>query len=223
MPEEKLQTLLNNPEMKEKFGLGHTTDTAQLVHDICAHEVRYICSIDVDCVMQVPGLSDGLRPGCRGERVIVNPDSNCSLIVTCADEVIRPDCSGVDIRVGIQLAFGDIPTQRYLVMDRVLKFTCTSFKSFPDGATVSGSEALKTSDGSCVVVDLRCMVLPPDSTNPNPRIRIYGKVIDKLWKEENLWILAVRPYDGVTVKKEFPEPHKIGGCSNESPECPFAR
>jgi hypothetical protein len=49
-------------------------------------------------------------------------------------------------------------------------------------------------------------------------LRIAYRVIDKLWKHENLLVSAIRPYPGVgeleniTVSQTFNSGHTIGAC-----------
>ncbi|MEA4822865.1 MAG: hypothetical protein VB111_04320, partial [Clostridiaceae bacterium] len=53
-------------------------------------------------------------------------------------------------------------------------------------------------------------------------LQIVYKVIDKLWKHENLLVSAIRPYPGVgeleniTVSQEFNSGHAIGACLGTS-------
>lgn len=207
-----------------KFGVNEPIDGCDC-HDICVQEVRLICAKEVDCFIKVPGIA-GRRIGCRGEREVEDLNGPCRLIVTCAEERLREDCKAVILRVGIQIIFGDLPRNTRLILDRVLEFTCNEFFPFPEGDPIWGRRlrrALRKIDGSCVVVDLDCEVLDDHEHDGEPVVRIFGTIVDKLWKNENIWVTGLRPYKGITVKHEFPEPHKIGDCATEEDECPFAR
>jgi len=98
-----------------------------------------------------------------------------------------------------------------LVVERNIPIECTEFFAFPDGGAVSGNalrQALRTIDGSCIVAQLQCQILD----SGNPRVRVFGNIVEKLWKHENLWVEAIRPYSGITVDQEFGEPQRIGPC-----------
>ncbi|MEW5953588.1 MAG: hypothetical protein AB1815_07590 [Bacillota bacterium] len=200
-------------------------DLSLRLRDICVQEVLYQCFIKVDC--ELPIFTVAGAANCRGEAELTDPSgifTDCRLIVTCADEELFDNCRGVRLRIGVQIVLTEqlnSGVTRTLVLDRTLFFNCIRFFPFPIGTPISGADlaaALRRIDGSCIVIDLNCEVL----NGVRPRIRIFGKIIDKLWKEENLWILAARPYRGITVKQEFPEPHRIGPCDprTENP-CPF--
>lgn len=212
--------ILNNRSLRKKLGVARPdSDSVCSCHDICVEEVRYVCATNVDCQLSVPGI-DGGPTGCRGERLIISPNHDCKLVVTCAEEYLRNDCKAVIMKVGVQLILGSKECR--LVLNRILEFTCDTFYSFPDGSCVTGnalSDAMKKIDGSCMVIDLYCKVVPSDGTNPNPSIRICGTIVDKLWKHENIWVTGLRPYKGITVKSEFGEPHKIGPCGEMPEEC----
>jgi len=202
-------TIFNNPELRAKFGILNQEAFCHC-RDICAHEVRLICAKPVDFSIPIPAVADGLGPGCRGERIPLNPDGGCNIVVTCADERLGENCDRVFINVGFQIILSTITGT--LMIQRNLPLECTEFFPFPDGGgPISGAalrERLREIDGSCIVVQLQCEVLD----SGNPRVRVFGNVVDKLWKEENLWVQAIRPYRGITVSQKFPEPHEIGPC-----------
>lgn len=184
-----------------------------MCHDICVQEVRLICAQDIDCIIPIPTRGDGLVSGsCRGELDPLSPDVTCEVLIVCAEEELQFDCKGVDIRIGFQIILRQPAPCPILVVEKTCDFKCTTFFTFPEGEEVRGAalrRALREIDGSCIVVqDLKCVILDRE----NPRVRITGKLVDKLWKYENLWVSAIRPYEGISIKREFPEPHKIGEC-----------
>jgi len=203
-------TIFNDPDRRTKFGILNEQGFCHC-RDICVQEVRLICAKPIDFVIPIPAVGDGLRPGCRGERFPLNPDGGCNIIITCADETLGPNCDRVFVNVGIQIIINSVLGP--LVIERSIPLECTEFFAFPDGgAGVSGNalkEALKIIDGSCIVAQLQCQILD----SGNPRVRVFGNIVDKLWKHENLWVEAIRAYSGITVEQEFGEPHKIGECT----------
>lgn len=212
---EKSFEILNDPEFMERFGLNANVN-ASVLHDICVQDVKYTCTQDIDLYVPIPGTGNSLIPGsCRGELIPLTPDVTCNVSVICAEESLKPTCLGVDIRVGFQIILTPPPNTNLcptMVINHYQNFECTTFCPFPSGAPITGTavrNALKTIDGSCVVVkDLCCHI----DDGQCSRVHITGCLIDKLWKHENLIVLAVKPYGGVTVSQEFPEPHKIGEC-----------
>jgi len=203
-------TIFNDPARRARFGILNEQAFCHC-RDICVQEVRLIAARPIDFTIPIPAVGDGLRPGCRGERIPLPPGGSCSIVITCADEALGPNCDRVFVNVGFQVLI--TTTAGLIMIERSLPIEFTEFFAFPDGGSgVSGNalrEALRTIDGSCIVVQLQCQILD----GSNPRVRIFGNVVDKLWKHENLWVEAIRPYSGITVEQEFGEPHKIGPCT----------
>lgn len=204
--------ILNNKTIAEQKEI---LQDRTIVHDICVQDVKYICAQNIDLDVPIPAQSGGFIPGsCRGELIPIDPNVTCKVQVICAEESLKPTCLGVDIRIGFQITL--IPPNPafcpVMVINHYQDFECTSFLPFPSGAPISGAalrEALKKIDGSCIVIqNLNCEILDGQCS----RVHITGELIDKLWKCENLWVLAYAPFDGTCVKQEFPEPHKIGEC-----------
>jgi len=193
-----------------------------ILHDICVNDVKYYQERDIDIEIPIPAQSGGSDGGCRGELIPLDPDVTCNVRVICAEESLKTNCRGVIVRVGFQVTLTP-PNPNLcpvMVLNHYEDFEFTSFFPFPSGSPISGSalqEALKKIDGSCIVTeDLSCEILDGQCS----RVHITGRLIDKLWKHENLWLLAYAPFGGITVGQEFPEPHKIGVCD---PSCPDLR
>jgi len=212
---EKEFEMLNDPEVVERFGFDQDSRIIpNVLHDICVPDVKYICTQPIDLYVPIPATGGGLVTGsCRNELIPLTPDVNCAVSVICAEEKLKPTCLGVDIKVGFQIVLTPpnplvCPT---MVINYYHDFDCTTFCPFPTGAPITGDavrNALKTIDGSCVVVkDLCCHI----DDGQCSRVHIRGTLIDKLWKHDNLYVLGVA-LGGVTVSQEFPEPHKIGEC-----------
>lgn len=192
-------------------------------HDICVQDVKYLCCKDIDLQIPIPAQSGGPDAGCRGELIPIPPTVRCNVILICADEHLKPTCDGVNIQVGLQVTLTPPNPQEcpIMVVNHIEDFECTKFWTFPSGPEISGEQlrqALKMIDGSCMVIqDLQCRIeFGPKCATAH----VVGKLIDKLWKNEDLCFKAFAPFHGITVKQEFPEPHKIGECTVPCPPIP---
>ncbi|QBQ04789.1 hypothetical protein E2C16_03480 [Sporosarcina pasteurii] len=195
------------PQLQNSIGSIIGADPFTL---ICANQDRYIC---VDLFSQSYPLSDFAgASNCRGVVLPIDP-TDCEVILTCADEVPREDCSAVDVTIGYQVIVRDPedPTCAVVIND-THTFSCFGFVSVSEpnfGSFVPASEALRIADGSCVQVWLDC-----DVSDDGTELIVRGFIIDKLWKKENLLILApaFRLNDTVTVESEFLQ--APGPCEN---------
>ncbi len=220
----------------EKF--GYQVDVACECHDICVQDVKLICVKHLNISIPIAGRNGAF--GCRGLFEIDGEYDEVNCRVFCAEEELvleGPDrCLVVKNEVGVQAS---LTIKRLLLSDMIFvhehveKFDCrfTDFYRFPDGTgfpnTKAGREAFKEIirfiDGSCKVVIIeRCEIVTDENLEPGellcPRVEIDLKVIDKLWKHENLLVSALKPYpENITVKDEFNDLHQIGGCP---PPCP---
>ncbi|MBU4532651.1 MAG: hypothetical protein U1D96_07365 [Eubacteriales bacterium] len=203
-----------DPALREAFGYQEELADCQC-HDICVPDVRLICAEEITHVFSLPGVN-GPAFGCRGGRVITEafPATCESVTVRCAEEELNEDCDAVLNTIGLEivLLLTVNGCETYLVINTDVEFECTTFFTFPDGLEVSGedlTEALKFIDGSCKTIIIEsCQVL----NDANPRVEVELKVIDKLWKHENLLVSAVKPYpENITVSQLF-ERNLIGPC-----------
>ncbi|WP_342535970.1 hypothetical protein [Sporosarcina sp. FSL K6-3508] len=183
---------------------------------ICAHQDRFICVDTFE--KRYPVVDFTGAQNCRGVVSPIDPD-NCEVILTCANEAPREDCSAVDVTIGYQvIAPNPNDTTCALVINDTHSFYCSRFFSVSTdpgiGRRVYASDALKIVDGSCVQVYLNCSV-SADGTE----LIVRGFIIDKLWKKENLLIAApaFRLNNTVTVEDEFdqaPGPCPTNGAGN---------
>lgn len=190
-----------DPVLRERFGYQELEATCRC-HDICVPDIRLICVREITHVVPIPG-SNGVAAGCRGGRIITSvPFAIESVTIRCAQETLAAACDEVENQIGLEIVLSSVVggVVTYLVINTMVTFTCTEFYSFPDGLAVSGAElreAVKLIDGSCktiIIEDSRIL------NTGNPRVEIDLKVIDKLWKYENLLVSALRPYpDNITV------------------------
>ena len=194
-----------NQTTRRLFGVRDTVVPTCECLDICVQNVRLICTRNFSQTINI-----GSVMGCRGGTCPL--PSSCRVVVLCASEDLLPDCSGVHVNVRAMVVFEDAsgnPTCCIILNN--IEFDCTSFVRFPSGTTVTGSalrNELKIIDGSCVVVNLTCTLSSDRRT-----ATVSGTIVEKLWKEENLWVEGILPYPhSITVKREFPAPHAIPEC-----------
>ena len=206
-----------DPALREKFGYQEVEALCQC-HDICVQDVRLICAQVITHSVPLPG-QNGRAAGCRGGRVITAglPLVCHNVRVVCAQEELAPNCMAVDNRIGLEIVLKvkASPPVYFLVNTEVV-FTCPSFWSFPQGDLVQGEDLakqLRFIDGSSQTIIIEdCQVI----NDGCPRLEVKLKVIDKLWKHENLLISGLRPYpENVTVKQEFNNFHSIGPCDED--------
>lgn len=200
---------------KDKFGIVNVPDPTCL--DICVQNVRYICNSPIDIKIPLPSAED-IFQNCRG--IVDFPGdidtSYCEFRVTCAREELvdcNTDSPGVRMIVKGQVilktlpqAPGDKPSFIALPID-ILDTECRTFYRTADGVQVPDLKyALRFIDGSCIVAQLDCRIIEDPVGSGCYKIRIFGNVVDKLWKNENIWVKGIRPYtfESITVSEEFP-------------------
>lgn len=194
--------IIEDPEKRLCFGLdtpcGPNNPVPDCVcHDICVKEVRFIGipQVPVQGCVTFPPI-----PPCRSKDVTLPTlaaSTHPNVFVICVDETIANDCTQISIKVGLLIiAKTTTPglTAPFLTTITV-EFPFNSFFPFPDCASgpltqAQFIDAIGDIDGSCTVVQLNATVDPTGSF-----INITGKVIEKLWKHENLWVIGLRPYD----------------------------
>ncbi|MCF8011055.1 MAG: hypothetical protein K9L17_09115 [Clostridiales bacterium] len=179
-------------------------------HDICVQESVLFCTATIPPFSFEFGSSMACRvPSCAGPIISCTPriiaanevlcTSTCDQVNLCVEYMLEVDISG-----------NAAPT---CITAPPVTATCTEFFPFPSGPAISGSElaqAMQEIEGSCLVAQIECEI----SGNT---VMASGNLVDKLWKHENLWVTALRPYKGTTVKKEFPE-QVLPTCT--TPTCP---
>ena len=163
-------------------------------HDICVEEVRFISSQNASACIAFPGINPCRLGGVQLPTLM--PNSHCDIFVICAEEDITPDCASITVKIGLLIVCttsAGVPVP--FVTTITLTFPGTTFIPFPDCTTgplnfVQFQEALEIIDGSCTVIQLNA------TTNATgTQIIVNGKVIEKLWKHENLWVVGLRPFD----------------------------
>jgi hypothetical protein len=195
-------------------------------HDICVEDVRDICVKHRTLRHCIPCGTSG-SAGCRGGFLPDGPPTVQNFRVLCAAEYLSP-ASGCDriineIEFEIVLRFGStlvVVTPK----DRIECFWY-EFAKFPTGVFYTNNQAgydnfkneLLIIDGSCKVIIIEQVRV---TTEGNDCILVIEyKIVDKLWKHENLLVTAIKPYydRNITVKEEFAQGHKIAECSGSGP------
>lgn len=235
--------IATNDTLRGYFGITKPAD--QIICeclDLCVQNVRLVCVHDINFRIPTPGVDQVF--GCR-LNVPIPGDLDptfCRIIITCAEEELL-GCNTpspfvhVVVRGQVILKFvtaGPPPVTHFVAIPvTLLDANCNAFRRFPDGAVINNTPfpppnqqssplkfALRKIDGSCITVNVACHFEGPN----NECIRIQGKIIDKLWKEENVYVTGLRPYDldvpeentTITIKSEFAN-QAIPTC--EDPTC----
>ncbi|MGB7604114.1 MAG: hypothetical protein WBL93_01425 [Lutisporaceae bacterium] len=202
-------------------------------HDICVEDVRDIC-VKRRTLRHIIPCRAGVSAGCRGGAL---PDVDPgdlpvpqSWRVLCARECLNPPtCDRIinEVEFEVRIRYG---TNTFGVITPRDTFDCrfNEFARFPSAVFYPNNaqgfnqwrNELSLIDGSCKVVIIEDVSV--ESEDNNCVLVIDYKVIDKLWKRENLLVSALRPYQGngensitnVTVDEIFEQGHRIGPCSN---------
>ncbi|MGE4485391.1 MAG: hypothetical protein AB7C97_09820 [Oscillospiraceae bacterium] len=220
--------IFTNEAKRAAFGYQAASASCEC-HDICVEDVRDICVKEKTLTHCVPCNPDG-RAGCRGGFLPDGVPAVQSWRVLCAEESLSP-ATGCDritnkIEFEVVLRYG---SGTFAVVTPIDIFDCFwyEFARFPSGVFFTNNIAglnqfrneLAFIDGSCKVIIIESVTVATDGNDCV--LSIDYKVIDKLWKHENLLISAIKPYPGVneagaaiTVSQEFEQGHKIGPCNN---------
>ena len=217
--------VITDPWLAWKFGYQEE-EYECTCHDICVQEARLICvKKRTITIPNIPGLNGAVS--CRGGVEITALPTIENVRVYCADESLRIDdrfkCLVIDNEVGLEVTLHAEANPRpvNLVYNVVDRFPCWwyEFYRFPDGKGFSWwhpgprefREEIEFIDGSCKTIIIEDYKL--EKTKDCWQVVVNLKVIDKLWKHENLLVSAIRPYPykNITVKREF-EQHQILPC-----------
>jgi hypothetical protein len=216
--------IFTNPSRREAFGYQLETATCQC-HDICVEDVRDICVEERTLVYNIPcNIND--RAGCRGGFLPDGAPVAQSWRVLCAEERLSPGtgCDRIinEIEFEVVLRYG---TNTMAVVTPRDVFECFwfEFARFPSGQFYPNNTAgqnqfrneLAIIDGSCKTIIIESVETTVQGNDC--AVVIQYKVIDKLWKHENLLVSALKPYaDSVTVSQPFGQGHGIGPCTSGS-------
>lgn len=194
-------------------------------HDICVEDVRDIAVKNRTLFQCVPCNVDGTA-GCRGGFLPDGAPAVQSWRVLCAGESLSPStgCDRInnEVEFEVVLRYGSTlvvvtPRDSFSIMwHEFAKFPSGVF--YPNNATGKNQfrNELALIDGSCQVIIIESVSVAMEGNDCV--LKIEYKLIDKLWKQENLLVSAIRPYPGVgeseniTVSQEFNASHSIGAC-----------
>ncbi len=219
--------IFTDPTRRAAFGYELETATCQC-HDICVEDVRDIC-VSVRTLRQCVPCTPNGRAGCRGGFLPDGAPEIQSWRVLCAQERLSPETqcdriiNDVEFEVVLRYASGTLA-----VVTPRDSFACLwhEFARFPSGTFFTNNNAglnefrneLALIDGSCKVINIEDVRVITDGNDCV--LEIVYRVVDKLWKHENLLVSAIAPYgENLTVKQMFEQGQQIGPCTN-SGLCP---
>lgn len=222
--------LFTDPTRRAAF--GYQAETAACVcHDICVEDVRDICVKQRLLTQCVPCNPDG-RAGCRGGFLPDGVPTIQSWRVLCAEERLSPEtgCDRIinEVEFEVVLRYGS-GTLAVVTPKDVFDCFWYQFARFPSGVFYTNNTAglnqfrseLAAIDGSCKVIIIENVSVGVEGNDCV--LEIEYKIIDKLWKHENLLVSALKPYPGtgevgnITVSEEFEQGHKINPCVGSGP------
>lgn len=216
-----------DPAKREAFGYEAETG-ACVCHDICVEDVRDIGVKDRTLYHCVPCNTDG-RAGCRGGFLPDGVPTVQSWRVLCAEESLStPNCDRINNEVEFEVVLRYGSTLVVVTPRDTFSILWYEFAKFPSGVFYSNNNPglnqfkneLALIDGSCKVIVIESVTVAVEGNDCV--LRVAYKVVDKLWKHENLLVSAIRPYPGVgeseniTVCQEFNSSHAIGPCADGS-------
>ncbi len=195
--------------------------STQLVHDVCTKDVRDFSMTSRTIYETVPCNPDG-NSGCRGGSLPGGVPTIDSIRILCADERLSPS-TGCDriintvefevvLRYGVNTFVVITPKESFDVSWREFE----RFPSFQHFLSVDEfKQELENIDGSCKAIKINSATVVQNGNDCV--LRIDYTVFDKLWKFEDLIILAVKPIsENTTVCDVFNQGHQINPCSNGS-------
>lgn len=217
--------IFTNADRRRAFGYQLESASCDC-HDICVEDVRDIC-VDRRILRSCVPCNPAGSAGCRGGFLPDGPPAVQSWRVLCAEESLSPSTgcdriiNNIEFEVVVRYASGTLA-----VLTPKDTFSCFyyEFARFPSGTFFPNTTAglndfrneLALIDGSCKVIiieDVRVVAEGNDCI-----LVIEYKVIDKLWKYENLLVSALRPYgNNITVSQTFGQGQAIGPCTNSGP------
>ena len=197
-------------------------------HDVCVEEVRLIGLAGGTCeftqCFNYPPIGP-CRLGAGITLPIIDTTVQPRVFVVCAQEVLDSvTCQVINVQIQLLVLAATINSGNVLI-PLSINVAFDTFFRFPDCATVVTGNALQNAlaeiDGSCLVIQLQATAASVGAGAT--QITLTGKIIDKLWKHENLWITGIRPYDlndaqraagfvSFTIPDIFNNTHTIGAC-----------
>lgn len=187
--------ILTSPECRNHLGLNNLPVNPIPnceCHDVCVQEVTMISATEVHQTLPYPPI--GL---CRlGPDITLPPlvpNQVGFVFASCAGETLGPNCCSAINTIHLLIVLTAVGNS-VVAVPLTLNLTLSNFYDFPtcagplDCTTVA--RRMREIDGSCKIIQLRAIVNATADA-----ILVDGKVIDKLWKHQNLWFVGIRPYD----------------------------
>lgn len=200
-------------------------------HDICVEEVRLIALAGGSCEFTQCFSFPPIGPCRLGASItlpIIDTTVQPRVFIICAQEVLdSATCQVINVQIQLLVLAATVGNGNILI-PLTINVAFDTFFRFPDCTTVVTGDDLQNAlteiDGSCIVVQLLA-TLTPSGTAGVTQITLSGKIIDKLWKHENLWITGIRPYDltdeqraagfvSFTIPDVFNNSHRIAPCES---------
>jgi hypothetical protein len=230
--------ILKNPKCAAAFGLDFSPTHPVppcTCHDICVEEVRLIGTISGERGFNHCFNFPPIGP-CRLGAGVTLPEidtrKRLKVFVVSAQESLDGNCQAINVKIRI-LILATTTTCNNILLPLDIDVCFDTFFRFPEcEGPVTCDElqnALAEIDGSCLVIQLKAHAACVCGTT---KISLSGKIIDKLWKNENLWITGIRPYElseeqkregfvSFTVHDVFNNAHKMGDCGPISCHIPM--
>ncbi|HWQ61355.1 MAG TPA: hypothetical protein VN521_03530 [Negativicutes bacterium] len=225
--------ILNDPNCRINFGLDIVPNGPNNpipnceCHDVCVQEVTMIASTEICQRLPYPPLGIcRLGPGVTLPPI--TPGQIGLVYVICAGETLGPNCcsavNSIQLLIILTAVGGSV-----VALPVTINVTLANFFDFPTCAPLdctTVARRMKEIDGSCKIIQLKAVVNATADA-----ILLTGKIVDKLWKHENLWFVGVRPYGlndaqrtqgfiSITVDSEFTNfNHAINPCTSNAFTC----
>lgn len=220
--------LFTDPAKRAAF--GYQAENAKCVcHDICVEDVRDIGVKDRILFQGVPCNVDG-SADCRGGFLPDGVPVVQNWRVSCADASLSPEtgCDRINNEVEFEVVLRYGNTLVVVTPKDSFSILWHDFARFPSGVffpnNAAGREQFRKEltfiDGFCKVIEVKSVTVVREGNDCV--LKIEYRVIDKLWKHENLLVSAILPYPGregketITVSQEFGGSHFIGQCIGEA-------
>ena len=192
------------------------------IHDICTKDVRDFGITSRTIYQTIPCNASESTAGCRGVALPGGIPSVASIRILCADERLSPS-TGCDrivntVEFEVMLQYSN-STLVVMTPKESFDILWSGFQSFPSlqyfQNVAAFRQELRNIDGSCKAIRIDSATVV--QTGNDCTLRIDYTVFDKLWKYEDLIVLAEKPIsNNTTVCDQFTQGHEIGPCSNGS-------
>lgn len=195
---------------KQKFGITENTLKSEYL-DICTHNVRYIASRRINERITLPSMSQFIN-SCTG---LIDTAGGidtkfASLRITHAKEqLVNCDTPNPGVQVTIKgqvivrtkPANCHCPPSYMAIPVELVSEVIYDYYSTENGEKVNClANVLPMVDGSCMVINLNCRIYREVCQGCSRYVaHIKGSVVDKLWKNENIWVEGIRPYTAPSI------------------------